>query len=264
MNNLDLWNKLEKTDPSRTKQFSRTGGFKGTAINATYIKKRLTEAFGPCGKGWRFVLEEERIIEGPKLESGDLSQLHVVRGHLEYRDADTDKWYQTSPQFGQTMLVGEHGNPKWTYFDEEAPKKSITDCTTKCAVDLGLAADIHLGLYDDNRYVNDLRNEEKKTKLEQAAAKNPLPKSNGTPKPFKDVVTAAQEKFEQCSNLADAKRAMLEIYTKMADKKFAPEKVKECVMQFEWLRERFQADEMAELEKNAERLTAQLEEAVTV
>src|SRR5690554_2076086 len=35
-NNLDLWNRLGKTDPAHTKKFSRAGGFKGTAIKPIY------------------------------------------------------------------------------------------------------------------------------------------------------------------------------------------------------------------------------------
>lgn len=156
MSKLELWESLEKTDPKYTKPFSRGGGFKGTAINGTYIIKRLTEAFGPCGKGWRFVLEGEDIHEGHQLKSGDIAQLHIVRGHIEYRlDGE---WYHTSPQFGQTMLVD--ANKNGTFMDEEAPKKSITDCISKCAVLLGIGADVHLGLFDDNKYVNERRMEE--------------------------------------------------------------------------------------------------------
>lgn len=156
MNNLELWNKLEPTDPAHTKQFNRSGGFSGTAINATYILKRLTETFGPCGRGWRFALDDERVDEGHTLKNGDKARLHIVRGHLEYMQEG--QWYQTSPQFGQTMLVGE--NKYGSFTDEEAPKKSITDCISKCAVLLGIGADVHLGLFDDNKYVNQRKQEE--------------------------------------------------------------------------------------------------------
>lgn len=151
----DIWNRFEKTDPAHTKQFNR-GGFKGTALNGTYIVKKLTAEFGPCGKGWRFVMEEERIEEGHALKSGDKTKVHIIRGHIEYKlDGE---WYSTSPQFGQTMLVDENKNG--TFTDEEAPKKSITDCISKCAVLLGIGADIHLGMFDDHKYVNQRKAEE--------------------------------------------------------------------------------------------------------
>ena len=45
------------------------------------------------------------------------------------------------------------------FHDEEAPKKSITDAMTKCLSLLGFAAEIHLGLYDDNKYASDRQRE---------------------------------------------------------------------------------------------------------
>lgn len=166
MNNTELWAELEKTDPKYTKPFSRGGGFKGTAINTAYIVRRLTESFGPCGKGWRFVLDDERIEEGHTLKNGDRSKVHIVRGHLSY--VMGGQWYDTSPQFGQTMLVDE--NKYGVFTDEEAPKKSITDCIGKCAVLLGVGADVHLGLFDDNKYVNERKAESANSSKANASA----------------------------------------------------------------------------------------------
>jgi len=154
--NLALWDQVQATDPNYTKKFEK-GGFTGTAINGTYIAKRLTEAFGPCGKGWKMVIDDERIIPGPNSE-----QLHVIRGHLSYLHGGS--WHDTSPQFGQTMLVQwvrpkSEGGTGYHRFDEEAPKKSVTDLMSKCASLLGIAADVHLGLYDDNKYINQVKAE---------------------------------------------------------------------------------------------------------
>lgn len=146
-----IWNELTVTDPKFTKNFDRAG-FKGTATNPTWIMRRLTEVFGPAGVGWRLVIEDEKYIPGHKLKSGDLTLIHVVRGHLEYRPEQGADWVKTGPQFGQTTMVGE--NRHGTFTDEEAPKKSLTDCMSKCAVQIGLAADIHLGLWDGNKYIN--------------------------------------------------------------------------------------------------------------
>ncbi len=170
MGHMDIWSALEKTDPNYTKTFKRGGGFSGTAINGTYIVRRLTETFGPCGKGWRFVIEDERIEDGHTLAKGDKARVHIVRGHLAYMMEGT--WYETSPQFGQTMLVSQ--NKHGVFTDEEAPKKSITDCISKCAVLLGIGADIHLGLFDDNKYVN--------TRLAEEAAKKNGGAGNSKPK----------------------------------------------------------------------------------
>lgn len=148
--NLKLWESVEKTDAKFTKKFTRGGGFKGDAINPCYITKRLTETFGPCGPGWQFVLEHEEYVDGHTLPNGDKAICHVVRGHLDYFIDGVR--CSTGPQFGQTMFVSSNSNGVFT--DEEAPKKSVTDCLGKCAVLLGFNSDIYLGKWDSNKYVN--------------------------------------------------------------------------------------------------------------
>lgn len=203
MTKTDLWDSLEKTDPRHTKEFSGKGGFSGTAINATYILKKLTETFGPCGKGWKFVLEDERIETGHTLKSGDKCLLHIVRGHIAYVLDGT--WHDTSPQFGQTFLVAE--NKYGTITDEEAPKKSITDCISKCAVLIGIGADVHLGMFDDSKYVNDRLAEERSADGETPDKTVDRPRTTGPlpPKPSdaakKAAIAYAQKACEELSGL---------------------------------------------------------------
>lgn len=156
--NTSLWQAVEKTDPSFTKQFSRGGGFKGTATNATYLARKATEQFGPCGTGWGVQVVDEEIIDGaPLLLEGVVvahERIHKVRAKLWYmRDGQRGE----VEQFGQTQMVGKNKNGFFT--DEEAPKKSLTDAMSKCLSLLGFSADIHLGLYDDNKYVAKLEQE---------------------------------------------------------------------------------------------------------
>lgn len=215
--NMDLWNAFEKTDPKFTKEFKGRGGFSGTAINATSIVKRLTEKFGPCGMGWRFVIDDEKIVEGHKLKSGDVAKLHIIRGHIEYRFAQplagapadavaffpaSSGWYSTSPQFGQTMLVDENRNG--TFTDEEAPKKSVTDCMSKCAVLLGVSADVHLGMFDDNKYVNQRRQEE-------ASGAPPPPHGQPIPDPKPEVPPPTNDETETARSAFTSIKAHIEM-----------------------------------------------------
>lgn len=154
--NLNIWDAVQATDPKYTKAFNRGGGFKGTATNATYLAKKATEQFGPCGIGWGVSVVDEQLItgaphmaEGAVIANDIIHKLHVkfwyvmdgVRGEIE--------------QFGQTQMVGKNKNGFYT--DEEAPKKSMTDAMSKCLSLLGFSADIHLGLYDDNKYVSEMQ-----------------------------------------------------------------------------------------------------------
>lgn len=147
--NAALWDSVCVTDAKYTKQFSRGGGFKGTATNATWLARQATRAFGPCGIGWGFNVIDERYADG---KPGDV--IHIVRVKLWYV---LDGQRGEIEQFGQTTFVGT--NSKGAFTDEEAPKKSITDAVSKCLSLLGFASDIHLGLWDDNKYADDRANE---------------------------------------------------------------------------------------------------------
>ena len=50
MTNLELWNKVQKTDPDMTKKV--TFGREFTAIDPTYQMKNATEQFGRYGTTW--------------------------------------------------------------------------------------------------------------------------------------------------------------------------------------------------------------------
>lgn len=164
-NNLDIiWNKVKTPDPKHVKNFNRGGGFKGSATSTQYIIQQATELFGPNGIGWGVVIDDEQYIEGHKIDEFNNCIIHVVRGHVWYKVDDEIK--RTSQQFGQTTFVGS--NKYGVFTDEEAPKKSVTDMMLKCFSLIGFSADIFMGKWDDNRYVNDVRKEmterEKNTK----------------------------------------------------------------------------------------------------
>jgi hypothetical protein len=164
---LKLWRTVEKTDPQYTKGFSRGGGFRGTATNATYLAMKATEQFGPMGTGWGVEVLSEQYVEGAWLDERTRETVHKVLVKLWYV---LDGKRGEVQQFGQTTFIGKNKNGCFT--DEEHAKKSLTDGMSKCLSLLGFAADIHLGRFDDNKYVADLQQEfaEKQVRsaLEQA------------------------------------------------------------------------------------------------
>jgi len=155
--NLELWNHFCETDKNFTREFTR-GKFTGTAINPTYIARRLTERFGPCGQGWRLnVLRVDTVTGAPIFVDWcdtpvGHTVLAVVQGRLAYYE--NGEWHQTGEQYGQTTMVGQRFDGS-LFTDEESFKKSVTDCLAKCAAMLGVSADIYLGTFDGNKYIND-------------------------------------------------------------------------------------------------------------
>lgn len=145
--NLELWNKLGKTDPAHTKGFKRGGGFTGTAIKPMWSYKRMTEEFGPCGKGWGVGEPSFQTVPGPEGEV------------LVFCTASI--WYGPEKSFvfgvGGDKAVGK--NKYGLNSDDEAFKKAFTDAITNALKMIGVGADVHMGLFDDSKYVNDMRDE---------------------------------------------------------------------------------------------------------
>lgn len=151
-NNLELWNSVRTPDPKVTKGFKRGGGFSGTATNAVYLIQRATEHWGPMGGHWGVEIVDDKMLQGaPIVMEGAVighELVHMIRINLRHPGG-------LVPGIGQTTFVGLNKNGIFT--DEEAPKKSLTDALSKALSWLGFAADIHMGLFDDNKYVNDAR-----------------------------------------------------------------------------------------------------------
>ncbi|MFB6312083.1 MAG: hypothetical protein ABEH64_12990 [Salinirussus sp.] len=145
--NLALWDRLARTDPNHTSKFTRAGGFKGTAIKPMWAIRRATQEFGPIGEGWGF--EEDQHITMP---CDDGQVLVYIRARVWFTDGGKPYW--TGPQWGGDFVVkkNKHGlNP-----DDEAFKKALTDAVMKCLAYIGIGADIHMGQFDDQKYVAEL------------------------------------------------------------------------------------------------------------
>lgn len=203
--NLAIWNSVCETDPRHTKSFSRGGGFSGTAINHTYQQRRATETFGPKGIGWGTTILDENWVKGAPI----IDDKHGVIGHETVHVLRIRLWYYHGDKpgeivsFGQTTFVGK--NKHGIFTDEEAPKKSLTDAESKALASLGFSADIHLGLYDNNKYVNDL-----KARIEQAEKpKGPTVDDVRTAMESAATLDALKAAGALAAGLGDADRAVL-------------------------------------------------------
>lgn len=178
-----LWDRLGKTDPKHTKAFSRAGGFKGTAIKPMFSFRRMTEEFGPCGTGWGVNAPEFQVVS-----AGDETLVFCT----------VSIWHGSKDQFvygvGGDKAVGKNKNGPFT--DDEAFKKAFTDAVTNALKLIGVGADVHMGLFDDNKYVSALR-EEMEPRRQNPSVTRPEDILDGTdqdvlPKP--DIGTAALSK----------------------------------------------------------------------
>jgi len=154
MSNLDLWSKVEKTDPSATKA-ATVSGQKITSISGQHMVLKATETFGPVGIGWGWSVVEERFDKGHLILNDKGEQLGHETGHT----IRIKLWYELGSKRGEVEQFGctpFSYKSKWGMTtDTEAPKKSLTDAIKKALAMLGFSADIYLGLYDDAAYVEE-------------------------------------------------------------------------------------------------------------
>ncbi len=144
--NTRIWDKICETDPGRTKNFSK--GYRGTSVNPNYIYEKLTGCFGPCGTGWGFTIDKDEFKEG---HEGEIS--HTMTIGLWYKNGEVKS--EPIPGVGGTQYVFKDKNGWHT--DEDAKKKSLTDALTKASQLIGMSADIFGGLWDDCKYVAELK-----------------------------------------------------------------------------------------------------------
>ncbi len=134
--NLAIWNAVAETNPFHTKHVAQRGGF--TAIGANYQVKMATEQFGPIGIGWGYDASDPIFHD----------TLMFVQVTLWHGDR--------SNRFGP-MLGCEEWKDSKGRVDSDAGKKATTDALTKLLSQLGFNADVFLGLYDDQKYVDGLK-----------------------------------------------------------------------------------------------------------
>lgn len=135
MKNMELWDRVKRTDPAHTKRVEQRGGF--TAIDAHSQIEAATREFGPAGGLWWWNAIPTMI-----------NDLVVMRVELHHPHGE-----HPIVQYGCKALVNG------SRADDDAYKKAVTDGLTKCLSYLGFNADVFLGKFDDNKYVAQMREE---------------------------------------------------------------------------------------------------------
>jgi len=117
----------------------------------------MTEEFGPCGKGWGIYEPSFQVVS-----AGETVLVYCT----------VSVWYEKADQIvfgvGGDMVAGKRGN--FSVVDDEAFKKAYTDAVTNALKMIGVGADVHMGMFDDNKYVNTIT-EEFQEKKSSAALK---------------------------------------------------------------------------------------------
>ena len=134
---MKIWETLSKTNPQYTRLVPSSYGKKITSIDPMYQIQSMTDMFGPVGLGWKYKVDY-KYVDG----------LVFAEVTIKYF---TNEWHEYGPVCSVQNLY--KANSK---LDDEAPKKAMTDALTKAFSHLGLNADIFLGKFDNNKYVQEV------------------------------------------------------------------------------------------------------------
>jgi hypothetical protein len=140
-NNRIYWDQLNETNPALTKEFNKFGKTL-TTIDPQYQIMKMTEIFGPVGKGWSYDCEysiSEKCV---------FAEVTIRWKSL----ATIANWFKYGPICSVQALFKKNGS-----LDDEAPKKAMTDALTKGFSHLGMSADVFMGKFDNDKYVQELK-----------------------------------------------------------------------------------------------------------
>lgn len=140
-NNLDLWRKVEKTNPKYTKK-ANVKGNQITSIAPQFQIMNATEQFGVYGSTWGF---KNMNIDYT------LKELGLVSFKATF--------YFPNGEFETINSIQLYRDNAMTKIDDNFAKKLETDTLTKCLSKLGFNADIFLGKFEDLRYLDQVTQE---------------------------------------------------------------------------------------------------------
>lgn len=135
---MRIWDAVSKTNPANTKHVGQRGGF--TSICAQSQIMEATRQFGPIGEGWGY-------SAGNPIFHDNLVFVQVCL------------WHGTRENSFGPVIGGAEWKSDKGRVDSDAPKKATTDAITKLLSQLGFNADVFLGLFDDNKYVEQVKRE---------------------------------------------------------------------------------------------------------
>ena len=131
--NLRFYELLRKVPDYALKQIG-AGRLKGMSdINPLFRIKAMTEAFGPCGIGWKYVITKQWLeTYGQEVKAFCNIDLFIkVDG----------EWSDAIPGTGGSSLVAVERSG--LYVSDEAYKMALTDALSVAMKSLGVAADVY-------------------------------------------------------------------------------------------------------------------------
>lgn len=143
MSNMEKWERLSKP-PAWALKTIGGGRLKGkTDINPQWRYKAMTEAYGPCGVGWKYKIV--RLWNEPAAK-GEV----FCFAEIEVFTATEGGWSDAIPGSGGHMLIVNEKNG--LYSNDEGYKMAVTDALSVALKMLGVASSIYEGGNHESKY----------------------------------------------------------------------------------------------------------------
>jgi hypothetical protein len=134
MENLNIYDRVREV-PKEAKKDIQAGRLKGkTDINPMWRIKKLTEIFGPCGIGWKYVITKQWTEQGGKDEIAAFVNIDLFVKH-------DGTWSEAIPGTGGSSFVANEKNGP--YVSDECFKMALTDAISVSCKALGFGADVY-------------------------------------------------------------------------------------------------------------------------
>jgi len=134
MNNLVIYDAVKTVPPNALKPIE-AGRLRGKSdINPMWRIKMLTEQFGPCGIGWKYVITKQWLETGGKDEIAAFVNIDLFYKY-------NGEWSEAVPGTGGSSFVANEKNGP--YVSDECFKMALTDAISVSCKALGFAADVY-------------------------------------------------------------------------------------------------------------------------
>ena len=131
---LKIYNAVRQV-PENAKKLIKGGRLSGmTDINPMWRIKTLTEQFGVCGIGWKYVITDKRLEQGA---NGEIAAFVDIDLYIKV----DGEWSEPIPGTGGSSFVAKERNGMYT--SDECFKMALTDALSVACKALGFAADVY-------------------------------------------------------------------------------------------------------------------------
>lgn len=134
MDNMTIYNSVREV-PSAAKRTIKGGRLNGkTDINPMWRISKLTELFGPCGIGWKYIIKKQEMVSGA---NGEISAFVDVDLFYKWDGV----WSEAVPGTGGASFIAKERDGLYT--SDECYKMALTDALSVACKALGIGADVY-------------------------------------------------------------------------------------------------------------------------